>query len=228
MLIFRPLIRPFDFVGRATRAEYWLYLLLQTVLVGGCGIASTGALAQRDPSHVLAGVGLWLAAAGLVWVGLGIPYFALLSRRLHDTGRSAWWMLLIVPGGLSAFRSAAALIEAVGRAGAVGADRSPGVADLLSAGAGGGALDLVVPLCGLVVGVITLLPGQRGPNRFGADPLDPHVGRDPAPSVYDEDRLEALFAQARRDTPAVDRSFAGPDDARASVPAVRAFGRRGA
>ena len=232
MLIFRPLIRPFDFAGRATRAEYWLYLILQTAVVGGCIVASTGALAHRDLPQALAGMAVWLAAAGLAWVLLGIPYSALLSRRLHDTGRSAWWMLLIVPGYLSAFQSIAALIDAASRASAAGAGPRLSALDLLSPGAGGAALDLIVPVCGLILGVITLLPGQRGPNRFGPDPLDPHAAGDPAASPYDEGRLEVLFAEVRRDIETAGAS--SPDHVRsrdfdgAEQAAVRAFGRRGA
>ncbi len=221
MLIFRPLIRPFDFAGRAARAEYWLYLILQTAVVGGCLIAATRAFSQRDAAHILAGLGFWLGAAGLAWVLLGIPYFALLSRRLHDTGRSAWWMLLIIPGYLSAFQTIAALVDAADRVGAGGADRGLAATALLSTGAGGGMLDLIVPVCGVIIGVITLLPGQSGPNRFGPDPLDPHAGKDEPPSLYDPDRLDTLFAEARREN----------EMARAASPdpgGDRAFGRRGA
>lgn len=232
MLILRPLIRPFDFAGRATRAEYWLYLILQTAVVGGCIVASTGALAHRDLPQALAGMAVWLTAAGLAWVLLGIPYLALLSRRLHDTGRSAWWMLLIIPGYLSAFQSIAALIDASSRASAAADSPRLSALDLLSPGAGGAALDLIVPVCGLILGVITLLPGQRGPNRFGLDPLDPHAAGDRAASPYDEGRLEALFAEVRRDNETAAAASSEPVRTRdldgADPAAVPAFGRRSA
>ena len=69
----------FDFTGRASRAEFWWFYLF-TLLMGW-------AVLLVDPSQMLSGV------LGLV---LFIPSLAAGARRLHDTGRSGWWLLLML------------------------------------------------------------------------------------------------------------------------------------
>jgi uncharacterized membrane protein YhaH (DUF805 family) len=73
-----------DFSGRATRSEYWWFILF--VLLAGLGISMI--------SDVLGGI---FALATL------LPSIAAATRRLHDTNRSGWWQLLcLVPiiGGI--------------------------------------------------------------------------------------------------------------------------------
>ena len=77
-----------DFSGRARRSEYW-YFALFTFLVGLVAsildaILGTG---YDDSSG-----GLINSLASLAFL---LPSLAVAVRRLHDTGRSGWWMLLI-------------------------------------------------------------------------------------------------------------------------------------
>ena len=66
-----------DFTGRARRSEFWFWYLF-TVLVS---MFSS-----------------WIPFASLVTLALVIPTLAASVRRLHDTGRSGWWLLLsIIP-----------------------------------------------------------------------------------------------------------------------------------
>jgi uncharacterized membrane protein YhaH (DUF805 family) len=65
-----------DFNGRASRPEYWWFTLFQLIV---------GALTAFIPF-----VGL------VVTIGLLLPALAVGTRRLHDTDRSAWWLLLIL------------------------------------------------------------------------------------------------------------------------------------
>ena len=80
-----------NFSGRARRSEYWLWTL---AVVG----ASLVALLASAASNALGGL-LQLALFAIVVV----PGLAVLVRRLHDTDRPAWWLLLfLVPfGGLA-------------------------------------------------------------------------------------------------------------------------------
>lgn len=69
-----------DFSGRGRRSEYWWFFLF---LAAG---------------HVLLGVvdsvlGLQMLN-GVFGLGMALPVFAAGARRLHDTGRSGWWLLL--------------------------------------------------------------------------------------------------------------------------------------
>jgi len=66
-----------DFRGRASRAEYWWFVLFGT-------LASVIAK-MIDKSMMLYGI--------LVLI-LWLPSLAAATRRLHDTGRSGWWQLL--------------------------------------------------------------------------------------------------------------------------------------
>ena len=70
-----------DFSGRARRSEYW-YWILFTVIVDIVARA------------IDAGIGVMLIAS-LASLALALPSIAVAVRRLHDTGRSGWWFLLI-------------------------------------------------------------------------------------------------------------------------------------
>lgn len=216
MLMFRPLIRFADFRGRARRAEYWLFVIFQGVVVGLCLAAALGSLSNDDPGRAVGAFIMWFGLAGLLGLVLFLPYLAVLARRLHDTDRSAWWMLLLAPGYLSPMLMSGAVGSAVGQMGAAGADQAAVGAALLSGLAGAGAILMVASLCNLALVILTLLPGTRGPNRFGPDPRDPHaVGGSEMRSVYDEDRLDELFAEARRE--------GGVEDAGGGRPSRPAF-----
>ena len=78
------------FSGRATRAEYWMFFLGNFVigLLLAVGEGAFGIAPETDVSVL----GMLFLLAGF------IPGIAVGVRRLHDTGRSAWWALIgIVP-----------------------------------------------------------------------------------------------------------------------------------
>ena len=73
------------FSGRARRKEYWLFLLFNF------GISIALAIIEA-----LIGTGGLLGA--LYALGVFIPSLAVAVRRLHDTNRSGWWLLIgLVP-----------------------------------------------------------------------------------------------------------------------------------
>jgi uncharacterized membrane protein YhaH (DUF805 family) len=79
-LSFQPLIKYADFKGRASRTEYWGFILI-TFLIG-VGFAIIGVLTQAS----------WLS--DIVSLALLIPSIAVGVRRMHDTDRSGWWYLM--------------------------------------------------------------------------------------------------------------------------------------
>ncbi|MGJ7442470.1 DUF805 domain-containing protein [Aquipuribacter sp. MA13-6] len=82
-----------DFTGRARRSEYWWFLLLVALVVAAGGLLDQ-AFGLVEPVE---GGG---PVAGLATLALLLPHLAVGARRLHDTGRSAWWLLLwLVPVG---------------------------------------------------------------------------------------------------------------------------------
>ena len=81
------------FTGRARRSEYWYWILFYIVL---SIIAS-----MLDRAVFNASYGSWFSA--IVGLGLLLPSLAVTVRRLHDTSRSGWWILLaLIPvvGGI--------------------------------------------------------------------------------------------------------------------------------
>ena len=78
------------FSGRARRTEYWMFLLgtvlialVLSVIAGIVGVALDSDLRLLSTVYALAVL---------------IPSLAVSVRRLHDTSRSGWWLLLgLVP-----------------------------------------------------------------------------------------------------------------------------------
>ena len=77
-----------SFGGRAGRQEYWYFVLfniLANILLG--------ILAAIIGAKV--GMSLW----SLYSLAVAIPSLAVSVRRLHDNGRSGWWLLIApIPG----------------------------------------------------------------------------------------------------------------------------------
>jgi uncharacterized membrane protein YhaH (DUF805 family) len=76
------------FSGRSGGAEYWWFVLFGTIVFGLASLLDHAAFGREA---------LFWAACTLVFL---IPYVAVAVRRLHDTNRSGWWLLLVfVPLG---------------------------------------------------------------------------------------------------------------------------------
>ena len=93
------------FDGRASRSEYWWFVLLTTVVVGivgsGVGLSSVVFGEKRgDGSYSVPPLGLvFLGLLFLLLLALVIPTLSLLFRRLHDGNFSGWMILLrLFPG----------------------------------------------------------------------------------------------------------------------------------
>jgi len=80
-----------DFSGRARRREYWMFVLANFIV----GIV-LGIIVAILPK--IGGV-----IQGLYSLAVLVPSLAVCVRRLHDIGKSGWWMLLcLIPliGGI--------------------------------------------------------------------------------------------------------------------------------
>ncbi len=75
------------FSGRSQRSEYWYFVLFGFLISIGLAIIDL-ATGLVDPQQ---GIGLF---SGIFSLALLIPNITAGVRRLHDTGRSGWWMLL--------------------------------------------------------------------------------------------------------------------------------------
>jgi uncharacterized membrane protein YhaH (DUF805 family) len=101
-LMFQPLRKYADFSGRARRSEFWLFALLvfgiEIVFWAILSAVGGAAMMSGDPEAAAAAVGgtamIVVLLFGVVMLGLLIPSIAVTFRRLHDTNRSAWWILI--------------------------------------------------------------------------------------------------------------------------------------
>ena len=144
----RPVEKYATFTGRASRPEYWWYTLALIVAYVVIGVVeSMVGLNQMAGPYGLLSLLLMLATL--------VPSLAVSVRRLHDTNRSGWWLLIaLVPYCLMAIAGVMAL-------------------------SGGGPLTLmamvgvisIIALIGAVVLLVFMvLPGTPGDNSYGSPP----------------------------------------------------------
>ena len=75
------------FSGRARRQEFWLFVLfniIASIIINVIAVALVG----------VTGVTAFAFLGTIYTLAVLIPGFAVLFRRLHDTGRSGWWWLI--------------------------------------------------------------------------------------------------------------------------------------
>lgn len=94
--MFLPLKRYFDFKGRSRRKEYWLFLLMQLVLLIGpiflAGLFSGRVRSTDGSSDPI--LQTFFSLFPLVFALLIIPNLAVTVRRFHDQDKSGWMCLL--------------------------------------------------------------------------------------------------------------------------------------
>lgn len=96
------------FSGRASRFEYWMYVLVATAIMFACfiadnfvgiyvlpGVFQTSSSADFNGTVLAAaqhdGIGILTLASYVVHF---VPSFAVAVRRIHDVNKSAWTLLL--------------------------------------------------------------------------------------------------------------------------------------
>jgi uncharacterized membrane protein YhaH (DUF805 family) len=144
----RPIQRYAEFSGRAPRAEYWWFTL--ALVVAYIVVSIVESIIGIDKT-----VGPYGYLSVLLMLGTLVPSIAVGIRRLHDTNRSGWWLLIaIVPYLILAFAAGAAI--------ASGSMMALAGATML--------LGLLAFAGGIALLVFMVLPGTKGDNRYGADP----------------------------------------------------------
>lgn len=72
-----------NFQGRARRSEYWFWVLF--TILGGFVLGFIDGLMGAEVFGLL---------GGLFLLATFIPSLAVAIRRLHDIGKSGWWLLI--------------------------------------------------------------------------------------------------------------------------------------
>jgi len=137
-----PLRRYAEFSGRSRRMEFWMFQLLNIIVMVVLLLIVFGGIpweAFADPESLEAQAA---QPGALFWGGLGllmiwalgtfIPALALTVRRLHDRDMSGWWYLGFIVASM---------------------------------------IPLINIIASIAFLVIMVLPGTPGENRFGHDPL---------------------------------------------------------
>ena len=75
------------FVGRASRAEYWYFSLVHTLVSVLLSVIDF----SLGYAHLSIGVGL---LSGVYTLAIILPVAGVTIRRLYDTNRSGWWLLI--------------------------------------------------------------------------------------------------------------------------------------
>ena len=77
------------FSGRARRKEYWYFALFNLIIALVLGLID-GLVGTYS---VVGGLGL---LGGLYYLAVLLPTIGVSVRRLHDTGRSGWWLFIVL------------------------------------------------------------------------------------------------------------------------------------
>ena len=155
-----PLKRYAQFSGRAPRAEYWWFYL--------------GYLILAVLLNFLTGISEIFALFAIVYLALVIPMIAVGVRRLHDIDRTGWWLMApILPYAIGFAMMFPAMVS--------------GAADPANpfnmAGLGLASIFLLLGVAmAITIFIFSLLPGTKGPNRYGPDPYG------------QQENLEAVFS----------------------------------
>ena len=164
----------FRFGGRATRPEFWwwmLFIVIASIVLGIIDGFIAGAAGIED----------FELLSTLFGLATLLPSLAVTSRRLHDIGKSGWWQLVWYAASALAW-GIAVVILFIGLAFAFAA-----VGDwILTVGTGGDLSEIILAvlpalLAFIVAAAVTLgvivwamiwlaRQGEPGENRYGPDP----------------------------------------------------------
>jgi len=85
------------FSGRAGRPEFWWWVLFVFIVQAVAGVIDQSIYGPPQVTDQVM-VYTWQPLSSLVALILLLPNIAVAVRRLHDTGRTGWWVLInIIP-----------------------------------------------------------------------------------------------------------------------------------
>jgi len=144
----------FTFSGRARRSEYWWFYLFTLLLGFAAGIID--AILGTGTEDL----GVFGATASLVTL---IPSLSAQVRRLHDVGRSGWWI------GGAIIAAVMFIIVLVGTFGVTGIDES---SDNFTGAFGVAIIIFVIAFFIYAITILVFMcqDSQQGANKYGPNP----------------------------------------------------------
>ena len=151
-----------NFRGRAQRSEFWWFTLFNFIVSVALGLLGMALPALN-------------AVEGLYALAVLLPALAVTVRRLHDTARPAWWLLIYLAVIL------VWIIGAIILAVSIGVDDPDVVENTPFQDWPGYTTYMVICILLSLAGAVAMIvlcaqPGTAGPNRYGPDPLTPAPG----------------------------------------------------
>lgn len=86
-----------DFSGRASRREYWMFQLFNFIFAFGLGLVSgviAAAFSQSSGADTDSIESLANIPGNIYSLAIFLPSLAVAIRRMHDTNKSGWWILV--------------------------------------------------------------------------------------------------------------------------------------
>ena len=161
------------FSGRARRSEYWWFTLFCVICMIVCFLpflALVGVEKAVDAGEGTAST-IVLGILGLVMLLILIPSIAVQVRRLHDIGRSGWWL------GWSYLASIAVAIVTMSIFGldkAFEMDEMDTISQAFSVSWIPGLITLLLSIAewalNIAIFIFSLIDSNKGENRYGLSP----------------------------------------------------------
>ncbi|WP_409432575.1 DUF805 domain-containing protein [Litorimonas sp. RW-G-Af-16] len=144
----------FKFSGRARRSEYWWFYLFTILVAIVAGIIDGAIMGWENADSGPVG--------NMTSLALFIPSLSVGWRRLHDTGRSGWWI-----GGLFIAIFAFAMIAGIMALGSAGLSSDREFGGLMAL--------IIIGAIGLFIYAIAILvflcqDSHRDDNKYGPSP----------------------------------------------------------
>jgi len=158
----------FRIKGRASRSEYWYFVLFYVVIDVVFQIFSRHTVSPGRTGSASLVLLLIDMALALVVIASLVPLVAVEVRRVHDSGRSGWWIGATVIYSLS--------MDAIFGVEFFRSVKAHDVGPFLGSIMAGDHMGLIIGLVGLMalsiaVFIFTVLPGTSGDNPYGPNPL---------------------------------------------------------
>ena len=163
-----------DFNGRATRAEYWWWVLATFIFGMALGTIDAFIVSIIDQE--------WASSplTTIFHLAILLPNLAVSVRRLHDIGKSGWWILVwFVLAVIGWIPVVVGLVISLLRGMLEGRVQADSIVPLIV----GGAITLLLALA-LLLWIILWMArqGESGPNRYGPAPRAA-TGPEPLPNA---------------------------------------------